>query len=415
MPDDDRSETVNAAKPGTVRSAEAPSADPASPPERTRPTASVLLRSTLLLARLWALLRTGAARLRRAIEPGLLRLRRAVEPGLLRLRRAVAPGVLRLRRAVAPTSTRLRASGSVLRRAVAGLARPALVRARRFAAFRAAERVLHRTLRLAAPWARRFAARANLLAVRVGLRTPHGVRRPARVAVAAGVLCCLGAIAVVGAAGQPDSPTGASAANPDDRVALSRPTTSPGEDSPDRSSRSAERDRPGAGGSSRSTGSDRSDSPDSPLVDAAPVAGLSDVQMNNARAIVRTGRDMGMPRRALVIGVATAMQESNLLNRASEVLPESKRYPHQGSGWDHDSVGLFQQRTSSGWGPVNRLMDPAYATARFFDALRQVPGWERMRLTEAAQAVQVSAYPEHYAKHEGEAAQVVEALVPSRR
>ncbi|WP_230393699.1 peptidase M23, partial [Plantactinospora alkalitolerans] len=247
-----------------------------------------------------------------------------------------------------------------------------------------------------------------------GLRNPLGVRRPARVAVAAGVLCCLGLIAVVEATGQPDAPTGAGVANPDDRVALSRPTGSPGDD-PDRSSRSAERDRSGVGGSSRPTGSARDESGASPLIDAAPVAGLSGVQMDNARAIVRTGRDMGMPRRALVIGVATAMQESDLLNRASEVLPESKRYPHQGSGWDHDSVGLFQQRTSSGWGPVNRLMDPAYATAQFFDALRRVPGWERMRLTEAAQAVQVSAYPEHYAKHEDEATEVVEALVPSRR
>ncbi|MFC6021460.1 hypothetical protein ACFP2T_35495 [Plantactinospora solaniradicis] len=382
MPDDDRSETVNAAKPGTVRSAEVPSTDPASPPEPSRPTNTALLRLTLLLARLWALVRTGSARLRHAVQPGL---------------------------------ARLRARGSVLRRAAAGAVRPVLARARRFAAFRAAERVLRRAVRLAAPWAHRFAARANALAARTGLRIPLGVRRPARVAVVAGVLCCLGLIAVVDATGQPDGPAGAGTANPDDRVALSRPTRSPGDDSPNRSSRSAERDRSGAGGSSQPSGSDRDDSAGSPLVDAAPVAGLSAVQMDNARAIVRTGRDMGMPRRALVIGVATAMQESNLLNRASEVLPESKRYPHQGSGWDHDSVGLFQQRTSSGWGPVNRLMDPAYATAQFFDALRRVPGWERMRLTEAAQAVQVSAYPEHYAKHEGEATEVVEALVPSWR
>ncbi|ROT33211.1 hypothetical protein EF879_08885 [Micromonospora sp. HM5-17] len=145
------------------------------------------------------------------------------------------------------------------------------------------------------------------------------------------------------------------------------------------------------------------------------MAGLSQVQMDNARAIVRTGRDMGIPRRGLIIGVATAMQESSLLNRASEVVPESKRYPHQGTGWDHDSVGLFQQRSSAGWGPVNRLMDPAYATARFFEALRRVPGWQQMRLTDAAQAVQVSAYPEHYAKHEWAATQVVDALLPDDR
>jgi len=149
-----------------------------------------------------------------------------------------------------------------------------------------------------------------------------------------------------------------------------------------------------------------------PPVDPGPVAGLTNAQMNNAKAIVRTGRDMQMPRRALIIAVATAMQESNLLNLASGVLPESMNYPNQGVGWDHDSVGLFQQRTSTGWGPVNKLMDPAYATARFLEALMRVPGWQWMRLTEAAQAVQVSAFPEHYAKHEGRATIVVDAIVP---
>lgn len=149
-----------------------------------------------------------------------------------------------------------------------------------------------------------------------------------------------------------------------------------------------------------------------PPVDPGPVAGLTHAQMNNAKAIVRTGRDMQMPRRALIIAVATAMQESNLLNLASGVLPESMNYSNQGVGWDHDSVGLFQQRSSTGWGPVGKLMDPAYATARFLEALMRVPGWQWMRLTEAAQAVQVSAFPEHYAKHEGRATTVVDAIVP---
>jgi hypothetical protein len=145
--------------------------------------------------------------------------------------------------------------------------------------------------------------------------------------------------------------------------------------------------------------------------ESGPVAGLSEVQMNNAKAIVWTGVDMGMPRRALIIAVATAMQESNLLNRASEVVPESKQYPHQGTGWDHDSVGLFQQRPSAGWGPVRKLMDPAYASQKFYQALVRVPGWQEMRLTDAAQAVQVSAFPEHYAKHEARATKVVDALI----
>ncbi|WP_433119836.1 hypothetical protein [Micromonospora sp. CA-246542] len=137
--------------------------------------------------------------------------------------------------------------------------------------------------------------------------------------------------------------------------------------------------------------------------------------MENAEAIVRAGRKMGVPRRGLVIAVATAMQESNLYNVASGVLPESQDYPHQGVGWDHDSVGLFQQRSSSGWGPVGRLMDPEFATRQFLTALEQVPGWQQMRLTDAAQAVQVSAYPEYYQQHEWRATRVVDAIVPSGR
>ena len=141
-----------------------------------------------------------------------------------------------------------------------------------------------------------------------------------------------------------------------------------------------------------------------------PVAGLSQVQMNNAYAIVQAGRAMGMPHRGLVIAVATAMQESTLLNRASDVLPESYNYPHQGTGADHDSVGLFQQRPSSGWGSVPNLMRPSYAARQFYLALRNVPGWQNMSLTFAAQAVQVSAYPYAYAQHEGRANAVVAAL-----
>ncbi len=141
-----------------------------------------------------------------------------------------------------------------------------------------------------------------------------------------------------------------------------------------------------------------------------PVGGLSQVQMNNAAAIVKAGRALKMPRRGVIIAVATAMQESTLLNRASEVLPESKRYPHQGTGSDHDSVGLFQQRPSSGWGTVANLMKPHYAATKFYLVLKTIPGWQRLPLTAAAQAVQVSAYPNAYAKHERLATIVVDAL-----
>jgi hypothetical protein len=132
--------------------------------------------------------------------------------------------------------------------------------------------------------------------------------------------------------------------------------------------------------------------------------------MDNARTIVDVGVQLRMPRRALVVAVATAMQESDLHNLASDRLPESSRYPHQGSGDDHDSVGLFQQRPSSGWGSVRELMQPTYASRAFYRALREVSGWQEMSLTAAAQAVQKSAYPGAYAKHERRATTVVDAL-----
>jgi hypothetical protein len=141
-----------------------------------------------------------------------------------------------------------------------------------------------------------------------------------------------------------------------------------------------------------------------------PVAGLTQAQMNNALRIVGEGKALGLPKRAYVLAVACAMQESQLYNLASWVLPESMNYPHEGSGGDHDSVGLFQQRPSSGWGAVKDLMTPAYAAKQFYAALVSIPGWQNMALTYAIQAVQVSAFPDAYAPHEAAANAVVDAL-----
>ena len=140
------------------------------------------------------------------------------------------------------------------------------------------------------------------------------------------------------------------------------------------------------------------------------MAGLTRAQMDNAQIITTVGQRLKVPRPGLVVAVATALQESNLYNLANETLPESKSYPHQGTGWDHDSVGLFQQRTSSGWGSVRDLMRPAYAAEKFYRALLEVPGWQGLSVTSAAQAVQVSAYPDAYAKHESRAKLIVAAL-----
>ena len=141
-----------------------------------------------------------------------------------------------------------------------------------------------------------------------------------------------------------------------------------------------------------------------------PVAGLTQAQMDNAAMIVRAGKKVGLPKRAHVIAVATAMQESQLLNLANPTVPRSLALKSQGIGYDHDSIGLFQQRPSSGWGTPAQLLNQDYAATQFYLGLRNVPGWSGLPLTVAAQAVQVSAYPDAYAKHEARATQVVNAL-----
>jgi hypothetical protein len=141
-----------------------------------------------------------------------------------------------------------------------------------------------------------------------------------------------------------------------------------------------------------------------------PVAGLNQIQMNNAKRIVEAARSMGLGKDAQVIAVATAMQESNLYNLASTALPESNKYPNEGVGSDYDSVGLFQQRTSTGWGAVKDLMKPEFATKQFLKALIRIPDWQHMPLTIAAQTVQGSAFPDAYAKHEARANQVVDEI-----
>jgi hypothetical protein len=145
--------------------------------------------------------------------------------------------------------------------------------------------------------------------------------------------------------------------------------------------------------------------------EVAPVAGLTQTQMTNAKKIVETAKGMGLGKRAQVIAIATAMQESNLYNLGNPSYDVSLGMSDGGRvGWDHDSVGLFQQRPVSGWGTPENIMKPEYATHSFLSRLINVPGWDQMELTYAAQAVQVSAFPEAYAKHESNATTVVDAF-----
>ncbi|GLY01497.1 hypothetical protein Acsp01_18760 [Actinoplanes sp. NBRC 101535] len=110
---------------------------------------------------------------------------------------------------------------------------------------------------------------------------------------------------------------------------------------------------------------------------------LDAVQMANAATIAAVGVRRNMPEQAIVIALATAFQESKLENLEDG---------------DRDSVGLFQQRPSQGWGTVEEISDPRYSAGRFYTALKKVEGWEEMRITDAAQTVQRSAYPEAYEK-----------------
>ena len=131
-----------------------------------------------------------------------------------------------------------------------------------------------------------------------------------------------------------------------------------------------------------------------------PGAGTWDTkQLEIAATIVDVGVAKGVPRWGWVVGVATAMQESGLRN-----------LPHLGDRNDHDSIGVFQQRSSQGWGTVAQLSEPAYQAGKFFDKLLTVPGWESMPLAQAAQAVQLSAYPDAYAKWTDDALHLVEQL-----
>ncbi len=103
----------------------------------------------------------------------------------------------------------------------------------------------------------------------------------------------------------------------------------------------------------------------------------------------------GMPARAASIALATAYQESKLRN-----------IDHG----DRDSLGLFQQRPSQGWGSAKQIQDPYYAINRFYDALAKIDGYQQMRITEAAQQVQRSGFPEAYEDHAPDGRALASAL-----
>jgi hypothetical protein len=118
-------------------------------------------------------------------------------------------------------------------------------------------------------------------------------------------------------------------------------------------------------------------------------------QAHYASIIVGLSVKRGLPPRAASIALATAYQETGIRNL---------------SYGDRDSVGLFQQRPSQGWGSRKQLLDPYYSTNRFYDALVKIDNWENDDITEVAQRIQRSGYPDAYRDHEADARILASAL-----
>jgi murein DD-endopeptidase MepM/ murein hydrolase activator NlpD len=118
-------------------------------------------------------------------------------------------------------------------------------------------------------------------------------------------------------------------------------------------------------------------------------------QVANAATIITVGRQLGVSRRGWVVALATAMQESSLNNL---------------DHGDRDSIGLFQQRPSQGWGTRAQVMNPVYSATAFYRRLLTVGNWQNLKITEAAQQVQRSALPNAYARWETDATTLVTAL-----
>lgn len=128
----------------------------------------------------------------------------------------------------------------------------------------------------------------------------------------------------------------------------------------------------------------------------ATTSALNAPQAENAALIIQIGRELGVSDRGIAIALGTSMVESWMRNL----------------DWgDRDSLGLFQQRPSTGWGTPDQIMDRGHSIRSFFvgtsnadgtttRGLLDIPGWESLSFADAAQAVQISAYPERYAQWE---------------
>jgi hypothetical protein len=149
---------------------------------------------------------------------------------------------------------------------------------------------------------------------------------------------------------------------------------------------------------------------------------LSGRQLQRAAAIIAVGNSQGVSARGQLIALMAALTESSLrvLSNTS-AYPSSGQIPNDGNGDDHDSVGLFQMRPAAGWGTVENLMDPVWSSRAFYGGLNgtnhgsprgllDIPGWQTMDPGAAAQAVEVSAYPDRYAVNQPVAENILSTL-----
>jgi hypothetical protein len=147
--------------------------------------------------------------------------------------------------------------------------------------------------------------------------------------------------------------------------------------------------------------------------------GLNAQQTQNARTIIATGKALGVNDNGIITALAVAGVEANWQNYSNVNVPQSQNYPHQAVGSDHDSIGLFQQRPSTGWAHNIALgMDPVYQAAAFFGGspnssapgLMDIRGWQNANPGVISQTVQGSAFPDRYAKYVSWANQIWSSL-----
>ncbi|HTR68677.1 MAG TPA: C40 family peptidase, partial [Mycobacteriales bacterium] len=145
-------------------------------------------------------------------------------------------------------------------------------------------------------------------------------------------------------------------------------------------------------------------------------------QLERAATIIAVGNSENIPANGQVIALMAALTESTLRVLANPTaVPQSVNYPNDGDGSDHDSLGLFQMRPSTGWGSVANLMDPVWSSRAFYGGpdgpnhgspagLLDVPNWQNLSLGAAAQAVEVSQYPDRYANYQPVAEKIASTL-----